>query len=60
MAGLQGIDLEEAAYKRKMKEIKERAQSKIHGEHEWDSMSLSELGMFFEPDESEEEGSASQ
>lgn len=58
-AHLQGIDLEEAAYKAKMKEIKERAQNKLHGEGTWENVSLSELGMFVE-EESEEEGTASQ
>lgn len=56
-AGLKGIDLEEAAYKAKMKEIKERAQNKIHGAQDWEGMSLSQLGMFVE-EEFEEEGTA--
>lgn len=57
LAAIQGIDLEEQNYKARYKEIKERARNKIHGEQAWESMSLSDLGMFV-MDESEEERTA--
>lgn len=57
MASLQGIDLEAAAYKAKIKQVKERAQNRLHGEQNWETASLADLGMVIE-EEFEEEGTA--